>query len=41
MPPRLTVRLGGLTESEKSGEGAITVTLAVPCTLPFVAVTGE
>ena len=39
MPPRLTVRLAGLTDSEKSCDGAVTVTLALPCTVPLVAVT--
>ena len=39
MPPWLTVRLAGVTVSVKSCEGAVTVTLAVPFTLPLVAVT--
>ena len=37
--PRLTDREVGLTESEKSGSTPVTVTLAVPLTLPLLAVT--
>jgi hypothetical protein len=37
--PRLTDCAVGLTESEKSGDTPVTVTLAVPCTLLLAAVT--